>query len=144
MKLKTSKNATETARAVLPKLAQKYFKAGRETLEGKRSPKEMHRFRIATKRFRYSLELFRPVYGPSLEGQLDSLRKLQNALGDLSDYHTMHQIFSNDKSLQAKLERAIKRKLKEFEQRWQEFGSDWQLRRWKSYLSTGRPTVARK
>jgi CHAD domain-containing protein len=143
MKLKPSRKATETARTVLPKMAEKYFKAGREVAEGTPSPKELHRFRIATKRFRYSLELFRPVYGSSLERQLDALRKLQNILGKLSDYHTMQSMFTNDKSLDAKLQRAANKKLKEFHERWKAFGSPLQLRRWKSYLARGgRPVAA--
>ena len=137
MKLKTSRNATETARAVLPKKTEKYFKAGREAADGKRSPEELHRFRIATKRFRYSLELFRPVYGSSLERQLDALRKIQNVLGKLNDYHTMRGLFSKDKSVEAKLEREMAKKLKEFHECWKAFGSAWQLRRWKSYLARG-------
>src|SRR5262249_5894171 len=105
MKLKTSRNAAETAGAALPRMAVKYFKAGREAANGNPSPKELHRFRIATKRFRYSLELFRPIYGPSLERQLDALRKIQNVLGKLSDYHTMQSLFANHKPLDAQLHR---------------------------------------
>lgn len=41
--------------------------------------------RLASKRFRYTLELFRPCYGPGMEDRLDALKKLQDALGDLND-----------------------------------------------------------
>ncbi len=144
MKLKTSRNATETARVVLPKMAEKYFRAGREAADGNRSPKELHRFRIATKRFRYSLELFKPVYGSSLERQLDALRKIQSVLGKLSDYHTMQGLFADDHVLEAKLQRATRTKLKEFHERWAAFGSAWQLRRWKSYLGNRAARVSKR
>src|ERR1700682_1410987 len=88
MKWKPSRSVIENASSVLPKLVEKYFKSGRTAADGKRSPKELHRFRFRTKQFRYSLELFRPVYGPSLDRRLNSLRGLQAALGKLSDYHS--------------------------------------------------------
>ena len=56
MKWKPSRSVIENARSVLPKLVEKYFKAGRRAADGKRSPDELHQFRIKTKRFRYTLE----------------------------------------------------------------------------------------
>ncbi len=136
MKLKSSRNAAENARVLLPKLAEKYFKAGREAAaDQERSPKELHRFRLATKRFRYSLELFRPVYGSSMDRQLKSLRGLQNVLGKLSDYHSVQTLLASDKTLETKLEHATKRKLKEFRDLWAAFDSNGACERWKAYLA---------
>jgi CHAD domain-containing protein len=136
MKWKSSRNAAENARALLPRLAEKYFKAGRKAAADREmSPKELHRFRMATKRFRYSLELFRPVYGPSLDRQLNALRKLQGVLGKLSDYHTIETVLAGDKTLQEKLERGAKRKLKEFRDLWAAFDSGGACERWKAYLA---------
>jgi CHAD domain-containing protein len=136
MKLKSSRNAAENARALLPKLAEKYFKAGRRAAaDRERSPKQLHRFRLATKRFRYSLELFRPVYGPSLDRQLSALRGLQGVLGKLSDYHTVQTVLAGDQALEAKLEHATKKKLKEFRDLWAAFGSLGACERWKAYLA---------
>src|SRR5580692_6953009 len=64
MKLHRSKSASENARSILPKMARRYFEAGRKAIEGKRPPGELHAFRLKTKRFRYTLELFSPLYGP--------------------------------------------------------------------------------
>ena len=77
--------AAVNARRVLPDLAAGYFKEVREFLADEHDPKEFHRMRLASKRFRYTLELFRPCYGPGLEDRLDALKKLQDALGDLND-----------------------------------------------------------
>ena len=77
--------AGENARAQLPSLAGGYFKAGREALEAARSPAELHAFRLRTKRLRYTLELFRGSYGPSLEQRIDSLKEVQTVLGDIND-----------------------------------------------------------
>lgn len=138
MKWKLSNTSADNARALLPKLVEEYFEAGRQAADGKRSAKELHRFRMATKRFRYSLELFRPVYGPSLDRQLDGLRKLQNVLGKLSDCHTVKTLVAHDQSLAIKIERDANKRLTEFHKQWAAFDSDGQLQRWKSYLARGR------
>jgi CHAD domain-containing protein len=138
MKLKTTRNAAENARILLPKLAQKYFKAGREAAEGDPSPKKLHGFRLATKQFRYSLELFRPLYGTQLDRKLGTLSELQSVLGKLSDYHSVRTVLEGDKTLEAKLDRATKKKLKEFREQWAAFDTEGQLKRWKAYLARGK------
>jgi CHAD domain-containing protein len=135
MKLKSAKSARGVARAVLPKLLEKYFKAGRKAAKGKRSPKQLHGFRLATKQFRYSLELFRPLYGPGLDRRLRSLRSLQTVLGRLSDYHTVRTLLDGDQALEAKIDRAMRKELKQFHKEWIAFDSGGQLARWRAYLA---------
>jgi CHAD domain-containing protein len=134
MKWKPSGTAAESAHAALPKLAQKYFKAGRQAASGKRSAKELHRFRIATKEFRYSLELFRPVYGPSLERHIHALRELQSVLGKLNDHHTLKPFFKSDKALKAKLDEAMEKHLSQFHEQWKKVDANGALKRWKAYF----------
>jgi CHAD domain-containing protein len=134
MKWKPSGTAAESVRAALPKMAQKYFKAGRKAATGKQTPKKLHRFRIATKKFRYSLELFHPVYGPSLERHIDALRELQSILGKLNDHHTLKPFFKGDKALQAKLDEAMEKHLSQFHEQWKKFDADGELKRWKDYF----------
>jgi CHAD domain-containing protein len=134
-KWQASLNTAENARAVLPALAEKYFKSGRKAADGKRSPKELHRFRVATKRFRYALELFRPVYGPTLDRRLKALRELQDSLGKVSDYYTIRQVLSSEGALDARLARTIKKKAREFRSGWKALDSDGQLKHWKAYLA---------
>ena len=69
----------------LPKMARKYLARGAQALEAGGSWDDMHRFRLATKRFRYSLELFAPLYGPGMEARLEDLKKIQTLLGDAND-----------------------------------------------------------
>ncbi len=135
MKWKPSHSVIENANNVLPKLAEKYFKAGRKAADGKRSPEELHEFRIETKRFRYTLELVCPVYGTRLENELDPLRQIQSALGKLHDYHIIGEMLDNDQALQATLQRRTKKKLKEFHEQWAEFDSKGELKRWKTLLA---------
>jgi len=139
MKWRTNRSASENARLVLPKLAEKYFDAGRKAArDEKPSAKDLHRFRIATKRFRYSLEIFREVYGASLEARIGTLRDLQDVLGQLSDYHSMERLFAGDEQLERKIEHAAAKKFKEFRAAWTAFDSKGQLARWKAYLSASR------
>ena len=69
----------------LPKMARKYLASGTQALEGQSSWEEMHEFRLATKRFRYSVELFGPLYGPGVDTRLEDLRTIQTMLGEAND-----------------------------------------------------------
>ena len=134
MKWESSLSADANAHRILPRLAADYFKAGRKAAD-KNSPKALHRFRISTKRFRYALELFEPVYGPSLKKRLKALHKLQDALGKISDYNSIIELVNGDLSTAADLGKAMKRKTKEFRREWKSFDSRGQLQDWKDYLA---------
>ena len=135
MKLKPSHSAAENARLVLPKMARKYFEAGRKAIDGKRPPEELHGFRLETKRFRYTLEMFRPVYGPHLDRYLKALQELQSALGKVSDYQAIQRVLSGDDEVNKQLEHALKGKIKDLRHSWRVFDSDGQLKRWRTYLA---------
>src|SRR5688500_3767961 len=78
----------ENAHRELPRLARKYFKRGRVASLEKRLDK-LHEFRLMTKSFRYTLELFRDVYGARLDERIKKLRRLQDVLGRLNDVHVL-------------------------------------------------------
>lgn len=78
-------SASENAVVQLPGLAEKYFRDGRALFRKPPSPRALHQFRLQTKRFRYTLELFRPCYGPGLDQRLEKLREIQNHLGEIND-----------------------------------------------------------
>jgi CHAD domain-containing protein len=65
-----------------------YFETGRKLMAEESSAKALHQFRLDTKRARYTLELFRPLYGPGLETPLAGLRRIQDYLGAISDCDT--------------------------------------------------------
>jgi CHAD domain-containing protein len=103
----------ENVRRRLPKLTRKYFRRGRNALDTERSWEEIHEFRLATKRFRYTLEVFRSIYGPGIEQRLDDLKHIQKLLGDANDCmitRTMLAEIPGTESLRGKLEvRAVSR-----------------------------------
>jgi hypothetical protein len=80
-----SRPAAECARQVLPKLAADFFHEGRRIVSAAPSIQDLHELRLALKRFRYALELFRPCYGSGLEQRLEALKGLQDHLGDMND-----------------------------------------------------------
>jgi CHAD domain-containing protein len=134
MKLKLAHSAAENARVVLPKMARKYFEAGRKAIQGKRPPDELHGFRLETKRFRYTLELFRPLYGPTMDRYLKALRELQGALGKVSDYQAIQRVLSDDDELNKHLDHAVKGKVKDLRHTWRAFDAAGELKRWRTYL----------
>ena len=75
----------ENLKKRMPKLAKRYFKQGRAALTPGTSWEEMHEFRLLTKRFRYTLETFKDLYGPAMKQRIESLRKVQTYLGDIND-----------------------------------------------------------
>jgi len=136
MKWKPQLSAAENAHAALPRLAEKYFEAGRKAASRRRTPKELHRFRVKTKHFRYTLELFRPLYGRRLDPQIRRLKEVQHILGKMSDQHTISGLIEDNPHLARKLERAARARAKEFRKYWQDtFDAPHQLLGWNVRLS---------
>jgi CHAD domain-containing protein len=78
-------SVTANARRHLPPMIHGYFTQVRELLATNPAPAELHPIRLATKRVRYTLELFRPCYGRGLELRLATLQRLQQLLGEIND-----------------------------------------------------------
>lgn len=83
-----SRPAAECARQVLPKLAADFFGQGRQVVRSAPAIEDLHRLRLTVKRFRYTLELFRPCYGSGLEKRLEALKRMQDHLGAMNDCET--------------------------------------------------------
>jgi len=136
MRWASAPDASSVAAAILPRMTKKYFEAGRKAAaDRKPSPRDLHRVRLRTKRLRYSLELFRPIYGASLDRYLNPLRNIQDVLGKLSDYHTVRELFAGHPHLEDKMDRAANRQLQVFRKTWAAFDSKGQIERWMKYLA---------
>jgi CHAD domain-containing protein len=85
----------ENVRKVLPRIADKWFRAGEVAMQPDVRWEDMHDFRLLTKRFRYTLEIFKSLYGPSLEARIGQLRKLQTYLGEISDSVTAQSLLAD-------------------------------------------------
>jgi len=56
----------------------------------------LHDLRIAAKRLRYSLELFRPQIGATGERQIERVKELQEALGTLHDHDVRIELIGDE------------------------------------------------
>jgi CHAD domain-containing protein len=129
----------ENAQLRLPALVSHYFAAGRKLMEGRPSPDGLHGFRLVTKRFRYTLELFRPCYGKSLDIRLNRLREVQSRLGEISDCATALALLkpaSRHSAMVAFLKKRARGRTVAFRQYWQQtFDTPGQERWWRQYLA---------
>jgi CHAD domain-containing protein len=78
-------DAAQNARTFLPKLVEDYFGLGRELSEANPPPADLHALRLASKKLRYTLELFKSCYGPGLAARMDALKAVQQMLGEIND-----------------------------------------------------------
>jgi len=146
-----SKNAKVNAQRLLPRLARAYYKAGRQVLGSKKSPRILHRLRLETKRFRYTLEVFLPVYGPGLQSRIDSLRHIQDCLGWVNDRASTRVLLEtalphnspHRRRLQERMDKQVEKLVRDFTRYWEDtFDAPGQQERWVAYLTRfagGRP-----
>ena len=125
----------------LPRQARRYFAQGKKALSEDRSWEEMHEFRLISKRFRYTLELFRDVYGPSIESFIEDLKGLQTHLGDVNDAITARDLLKNvpdSEAARKHLARRADKKRDELRAYWSErFAAAGADQLWIDYLKFG-------
>ena len=104
------------ARRELPRLTAEFFAQVRAALAARPSPEQLHRVRLAAKRLRYTLELFRPCYGPALESRIERLRSLQQVLGEINDCAATRRLLDAAKPIppqRATIERFLAARLRQ-------------------------------
>jgi CHAD domain-containing protein len=136
-------SSAQNAVEVLPALARAFFAQGK-TLTPQVKLEALHDFRIRSKRFRDTLELFRPCYTPRLERLLQSLRDVQQLLGEMNDLTTTRQMLTDRGLAKSQhhvldiLEVRMAEKAEQFFSLWtQTFARQDEERRWVSYLAGG-------
>jgi CHAD domain-containing protein len=125
-------------RRALPKLARNYFKAGDRALLKDRGWEEVHDFRITTKRFRYTLELFGSFYGPGFKERIEELKQVQYLLGAAHDCLVAAELLkpiSGTEQVREELNQKAEAKLKRARSWWRaNLGSEAAQHRWITYL----------
>ncbi|HVW08521.1 MAG TPA: CHAD domain-containing protein [Bryobacteraceae bacterium] len=141
-------SARDAASNILPGMLKKYLRHGTQASHHNASSKELHRFRIATKEIRYSVELFIPVFGAGAGvgtggpiGELSkNLKKIQNHLGAIHDCTATAALIEDLKSPGRKnILRAIGKRGEEKTDRFlrdyrRQFEDEDAVRRWKKAL----------
>lgn len=85
------------------------------------APRELHRFRIAAKKFHYTLELFAPFYPSRLSEWLEPVKDIQRLLGQINDYATVRRMISKKRGQGAAADELKKKQrdtIKEFRGYW--------------------------
>jgi CHAD domain-containing protein len=135
--------AAENVRLKLPAMVERYFADGRALVAAEPSPGELHKFRLKTKRVRYTLEFFRAWYGPGLDTRLASIRKIQNFLGEISDCATAlaaaQRILPADSPDRSRVESFLAERSRQqtaaFRRYWRQvFDKPGEQRRWREYV----------
>jgi CHAD domain-containing protein len=119
-------------------MIQDYVKRGDHAASGHRSPHDLHRFRIRTKKLRYTLELFgelfAAMYGPALKLQVEDIKRVHNLLGDINDCVTVTALvepYAGSKALAAALKKRRHKKTEQFREYWKkDFQGGAALRAW--------------
>ncbi len=135
--------AAVNARRRLPRMMSEYFAEVRDALADKQSPAHLHRIRLASKKVRYTLELFRPCYGAvGFDARLKALKDVQTSLGDVNDAVAVSRLLATlmphspgRHALRALLKQRAAKKAEEFRAHWTErFDAPGQERWWTDFL----------
>lgn len=124
------------ARRQLPRLAAEYFAFGNHLLAEAKTPAALHELRLATKRFRYTLELMRDLHGPALTSRLRSLQRAQQLLGAANDNVAAAALLGPRHPARARLHREAERLAAEFRCWWRDEFAPCESA-WLRYLARG-------
>lgn len=145
--------AAANARRHLPAMVLEYYERGRKLLAGRPEPADLHPLRLATKRLRYTLELFRPCYGQGLGSRIAALQQLQQLLGEVNDTvaasRALAENWKGRSSQRAHLEKLLRNRgtarTRGFHKHWiQTFDAPGQERWWSGYLARNSRPPGRK
>ena len=118
----------ESPDRILTRLAKKFFRAGDLAAEPNSSATDLHGFRVQAKKFRYSVELFQPVYGPVADEWVGKMKRVQKLLGDMNDYRVTREMVEElgaHGSLAASLKKKQQKKAEGFRELWRsDFGGE--------------------
>jgi CHAD domain-containing protein len=140
MKWNQRAGVAANARRVLPPMVTAYFSRVRAALAKDPTPRKLHGLRLASKRLRYTLELFQPCYPAGLDDRLEALKKLQDWLGDVNDAVASGRLLRGALKRQPKVRKFLREwaaeKAAEFARHWKEtFDARGQEARWTGFLA---------
>ena len=116
-----AKPVRDSAGSAIRRVAEKQLRRGKRALCEDAPPKKLHRLRIATKEFRYTIDLFAPALGDSAEGLLDDLKELQTLLGDINDLASVRRLVEapdDPGGIAKRLKKKQRKKIRKFRKAW--------------------------
>ena len=137
---KNGRNLRENLCKRMPKLVKRYFAAGNAAMAVGTSWEDMHSFRLHTKRFRYTLEIFSDLYGPAMEPRIEALKNLQTYLGDVNDAivtSSLLEAVAGTEAIRAQLAAEAEALTEQLRDYWKAtFAAPGAERRWAQYMVT--------
>jgi CHAD domain-containing protein len=123
----------------LPRLAARFLREGACAAAPEASARERHRFRLAAKKFRYTLEVFAEFYGPAAAQWTAQIKELQTLLGAINDCRAVRNLVASlggNPKIEAYLKKRQRRKSLEFRRAWSaRFGTNAEAKQWVQSLS---------
>ena len=121
------------ASALMAELIPRYWRSGGVAAQPEASWTDLHQFRLATKRLRYTMELFASIYVGGTPSRLDVLKTVQTHLGKVNDCDTARGLkaIARDAALDAWLAPRRQTEREKFAKTWAEeqkrsrAGADW-------------------
>lgn len=113
----------EVGRRVLARGMKDFLEQGKEASSGDASAEDLHRFRITAKKFRYSIELFQPLYGSKLDPVIQSIKGASALLGDINDSVSAAALiakYDGGERLAHRLKKRQHKATEEFREYWKE------------------------
>lgn len=112
------------ARKALPPIHANFLDLGAAAFSAPGDYETLHQFRLSVKRFRYTLEIFRELYGPGIEPRLLELRQLQDRLGAINDCCTALELIGKRTVARRLVRKELVRRERVFRDSWPgNFGS---------------------
>lgn len=115
--------AEDEARHETPRMAKRFVKAGDRAAKPGASATEIHASRIVAKKFRYTLELFQPLYGAVAHTWLERLKDVQSLLGDINDCRVVRGLVAElggSGAIESQLKKKQRKRTREFQKLWDE------------------------
>jgi CHAD domain-containing protein len=114
-----SRPVGDTAKRMMPRMLKEHFEQGEEAARPKSGARELHKFRIATKKVRYTVDLFAPVIKEPVEGLVEEFKKLQSLLGEGNDFAVVRRMVPRGYAdIRDGLRKKQRKKADEFRRMW--------------------------
>jgi len=119
----------------LPALAADFFQTGGAAVAPGSSYQTLHRFRLRSKRFRYTLERFERFYGSEMARGAKALKGLQDRLGAINDCVTTIDLLRDDPRAVAAIQKLLSELTHAFHTYWRTRFTPPKLAWWQRWLS---------
>lgn len=109
----------------LDRMKNNYMRSGSKAARSE-SPAALHRFRIAAKHYRYTLEILASIIGRAADAEMKAIRAVQTRLGNVNDCETV-RVMAADWQAGGKIDRFLKERerqqMQEFRREWKHFAA---------------------